>query len=662
MPRNKNLIYRPEIQGLRALAIGLVILAHAKLSGFEGGFVGVDVFFVISGYLITQLLYCEHLSTGHINFVGFLARRLSRLLPALVVMIVFVGLFASFCLSAIEFEEQTSSILFASTWTSNLFFAFTTFDYFSELQKLDLFLHTWSLGVEEQFYLVWPFLLMLFFSKTTQQNPRTSRILMMFFVIFVASLSLSIYWSVKNPIWSFYLMPSRVWQFSLGAVAFFLMEELAKRKENSPPSPFIQRSFCLIGILGILLIISSGIFMSTKLAYPGFWALFPSLGAVLVIMFSRQNLIARLLSQRAFVWVGDRSYSWYLWHWPILIIGFSLGLGDNVLETLVLVLLSLLVSMLSYRYIELPFWKGRWSCFSAPRVIFASITAIVLLTLLIINFSNLQRANHTANNAKLQEVYQARADIPIIYPKGCDSWYQNSAVKPCLIGNPEAEKTVVLLGDSVMGQWFSLLPAIFASPKWRVIVLTKSACPMVEHDIFYSRIGKVYKVCSDWRQEALNTIALIKPDVVFMGSAKSYDYSAEQWRTGTAQVLSFLSQVANQTIVLPGTPSLSFDGPGCLARGIGGGVFSDSKRNCFVNDRAKESVKVAGYLQAETKQYENVSLLDLNELVCPKGICSARNTEGLIVFRDSQHLTDSFVKSLVPDVTNKLRKLGVSYD
>ena len=662
MPRNNNLIYRPEIQGLRALAIGLVILAHAKISGFEGGFVGVDVFFVISGYLITQLLYCGHLATGHINFINFLARRLLRLLPALLVMIVFVELLAALFLSAIEFEEQTGSILFASTWTSNLFFAFTTFDYFSELQNLDLFLHTWSLGVEEQFYVLWPLLLMLVFSKTTQQNPHTSRILMIFSIIFAASLSLSIYWSVKNPIWSFYLMPSRVWQFSLGAMAFFLMEKLAKKKEQSSPSPFVQRSFCLSGILGLLLIISSGVFMSPTLVYPGFWALVPSLGAVLVIMFSRQNLIANLLSQRVFVWLGDRSYSWYLWHWPILIIGSSLGFGDNVLETLALVLLSLLMSMFSYRYIELPFWKGRWSCFSALRVIFASITTIVLLTLLIINFSNLQRAHQAANNAKLQEIYQARADIPIIYPKGCDSWYQSSAVKPCLFGNPEAEKTVVLLGDSVMGQWFSLLPEIFASPMWRVIVLTKSSCPMVEHDIFYSRIGKVYKVCSNWRQEALNTISLIKPDVVFMGSAKSYDFSAEQWRTGTAQVLSFLSQVAGRTIVLPGTPSLTFDGPSCLARGIGGGVFSDSKRNCFVNARAKESMKVAGYLQAETKQYENVSLLDLNELVCPKGICSARNTEGMIVFRDSQHLTDSFVRTLVPDVTNKLGKLGVSYD
>ena len=331
-------------------------------------------------------------------------------------------------------------------------------------------------------------------------------------------------------------------------------------------------------------------------------------------------------------------------------------------ETWGLVLLALLVSMLSYRYIELPFWKGRWSSFSAPRTIFVSTTTITLLALVILNLSNQQRVSHPADKAKLQEIYQARADVPIIYPKGCDSWYQSAVIKPCLFGNPEAKKTVILLGDSVMGQWFSLLPEIFASPKWRVIVLTKSSCPMVEHDFFYSRIGKVYKVCSNWRQEALNTIALIKPDVVFMGSANTYEFSAEQWRSGTAQVLSFLSQVAGQTIVLPGTPALSFDGPGCLARGIGKKILPENKQNCYANDRAEQGIEVAGYLQTETQQYANVSLLDLNELVCPKGVCVAKNTEGLIVFRDSQHLTDSFVRSLVPDVTKKLMKLGVSYD
>ena len=156
-----KLSYRPDIQGLRAVAILLVVLAHAGIPAFSGGFVGVDVFFVLSGYLISGLLIQEYEANGNIRLVAFIGRRLKRLLPALLAMLCIVIVAASALLSAYQVEQQSASIVYAATWTSNIYFAVTTFDYFSTPQSQDLFLHTWSLGVEEQFYIFWPLLLLV---------------------------------------------------------------------------------------------------------------------------------------------------------------------------------------------------------------------------------------------------------------------------------------------------------------------------------------------------------------------------------------------------------------------------------------------------------------------------------------------------------------------
>ena len=156
--------YRIDLQGLRAIAVILVILAHAGSTAFSGGFVGVDVFFVLSGYLITRMLLKEHLDTRRIDFVSFIAKRLKRLLPALGLMIVTTVAVASIVLTNYELRQQTASAIYAAAWISNLFFAFSKIDYFQDLRNSDLFLHTWSLGVEEQFYLLWPLLIFLLLS------------------------------------------------------------------------------------------------------------------------------------------------------------------------------------------------------------------------------------------------------------------------------------------------------------------------------------------------------------------------------------------------------------------------------------------------------------------------------------------------------------------
>jgi len=656
------LSYRPDIQGLRAIAITLVVLAHAEISAISGGFVGVDVFFVLSGYLITGLLVREYASSGSIQLTRFIARRLKRLLPALLVMLMLVVLIAPALLSNYEVREQSASVVYAVTWTSNLFFAISTLDYFADLQTRDLFLHTWSLGVEEQFYVIWPLLILLTLVIMTRKLGRGghhTQLLLVLGLLFVGSLGLSLYWATTQPLWSFYLMPSRIWQFALGAVVFAWFHSRSQGIEGAP-TPELSRSWGFwSGVLGLVLIIGSAMLLHPNLTYPGLWALLPSLGATLVIAAGHQTEVkgaSCVLAHPVLVWIGDRSYSWYLWHWPILMLGFAWGMQNRLVETAILVAISLPLAMLSYRWVEQPFWKGRLSRATPVRIILLSILAMLMVIAGALNYLNPRDENTRSNPISID----ARSDIPIIYAHGCDAWYSNANVHPCLIGEPDANNTVVFLGDSIGAQWFSLLPEIFRAPEWRVIILTKSSCAMVDEDYFYTRIGQIYTVCTEWRNAVLDYLPSLRPGIVFLGSSSTYNFSETQWVDGSARVLARLTAVADQVIVLPGTPSLSFDGPGCLARQARAAHESvPDSPICRESLTNTHNADVARYLEQAVQRFPNAMLLDLNDLVCQGGHCAAQNPDGLVVFRDNQHLTDTFVRAQIPKVVERLKALGL---
>ena len=210
--------YRTDIQGLRALAVLLVFFAHAGWTPFSGGFVGVDVFFVISGYVISQYLLKEYQLTQTLVLLNFYARRLQRLLPALVLMLITVAALSLLVLMPGEVDIQFHSAMNANFWVSNFFFHFSKLNYFGQGATESLFLHTWSLGVEEQFYLVWPIVLLFGLGGLNWQGGREERLPAVMLLILAASLMLSMYWSQTSPSSAFYMMPSRIWQFALGGL------------------------------------------------------------------------------------------------------------------------------------------------------------------------------------------------------------------------------------------------------------------------------------------------------------------------------------------------------------------------------------------------------------------------------------------------------------
>ena len=625
--------FRPNIQGLRAIAVLLVILHHSGILWVAGGFVGVDVFFVLSGFLITGLLLHEYDATGRLSLGAFYLRRLRRLLPVLIVVLGVTAAVVCLLLPEADSRSILASLPYAASWTSNLFFALGEQDYFNELADKDVFLHTWSLGVEEQFYLLWPLLILRLSSIAKLSTLRRH-----LFLLVIMSFLISVIWTHWKPISAFYMMPARIWQFGLGGLICLYVIDL--RSDDHPVSGHKPK---ILLTLGLAFILGSAFFLDDKMLYPGYWALFPSLGAVFVILAGSLERgsegSSTGLAHPVLVWLGDRSYFLYLWHWPIIVLmglsGFAAGSGH--IGTLLVLLLTILLAMFSYRWIELPFWKQ--SLKSLPPKTFLMGSSATVLLMLAVAF-HVQRIPSDNIDQSIDLIVSLRTDVPAIYNMNCDAWYQHSKVEPCVFGPVDAPHTAVLPGYSIGVQWFSAFAQIYISQQWRLVVLTKSACAMVDEDYFYSRIGKVYNVCRQWRDEVLKQIKSYNPSVIIVGSSATYDFSPEQWVEGSKRVLEKLSVSAEHVVLVSGTPVLGFDGPTCIATQLR--VNGELNEGSCISEKSTEKFdKVADFLSTSAKEFPNVQVFNTVDLVCPKGQCRALSPIGVPIFRDSQHLTET---------------------
>lgn len=649
--------YRADVEGLRALAILLVVAVHAGVPWLRGGFVGVDVFFVLSGFLITGLLVQEVSNTGRLRFVEFYVRRLRRLLPALLTVILVIGVLASLLLAPAEQVDQSSAAAMAALWLGNVHFAFAKLSYFAPGSETNLFLHTWSLGVEEQFYLIWPALLVWLLAHDGERG--VARLKIGLIVVSLIGFAACVPLTYKAPQLAFYMMPLRAWQFSAGGLVWlYLKVPGAALPGLLRDRPAILRS---AGWFGLVLILAAGALFSASIPYPGAYALLPTLGAVCVVaagcVVVRPAGVSRLLSWRPLQMIGRVSYSWYLWHWPILLLGHALAGSDAPIYRAGWVLLSLLLAGLSYRYIESPIRNHRQWLVRPRMAIFAALALMLVANSLCLRWNG--HAARQMLSPALQHYAAAHGDAPVIYGMGCDDWYHSDRVHICAFGPENAAHTVVLMGDSHAGQWFPAVAQAFDRPGWRLLVLTKSSCPMVDEPFFYARIGRDYTECSTWRKNALTRVAALRPDVVLLGTADTYGFTKGQWVNGTLKVLSVLSPGSGHVYILRDTPNLPFDGPDCLAEHAGRPAWLGLQHSCSEASANDLSAKIYRWLAQAAGRYANVSTLDMDEEICPHGTCSAEQ-QGKVVFRDSQHMTGSFAASLGPVLAAKLGMASAS--
>lgn len=623
----KSKYFRSDIEGLRAIAILLVIGAHFTLPGLSAGFIGVDIFFVISGYLITSILVRELNNNKKINLPRFYSNRLRRLFPALATMLVVSCIAAYYILPDLQSLVQSKAAATASVWISNIYFTFADADYFAAETTTNAFLHTWSLGVEEQFYLVWPLLLLLCFNLVAENKKYSSLAITL---IFVAACSACACFLLAQtwPIFSFYMMPTRAWQFAAGALTWLLVERYKASSKHTG----------LIGVIGLALLFSSLHFIDAQTVYPSTLALLPTLAtcAWLLAGSNPQSYTHKLLSLAPMQWMGRLSYAWYLWHWPVLILGEHLiPISGSYNNTILAIGISLLLAIFTHHLIENPIRFGRAKQLLPRWQIIIALSAMTLLSTQFLHW-NSNALERIASSPINVQIVKGIGDTPSFYKDGCDEWYSSDELKPCRYGSESASKTAVLLGDSIGAQWFPTLERLYAADDWTIIVLTKSSCPIVDEPFFYKRIGREYTECSNWRSKAIEWLQSKEIDALYIGSVASTPYSDEQWKNGTLRILEKLQNIP-KVFLIESNPTLGFNGPHCLAEHHN---ESSSYCNTQLADQT-EYEHVAGILRKVTETTSNAHWIETASFVCPNKKCSAAR-DGIIVFRDSQHLTASF--------------------
>jgi len=382
--------YRPELDGLRAIAVLFVIFYHAEINlfniiNFNGGFIGVDIFFVISGYLITSIILKELIYKNKFSFVDFYKRRIRRIVPVLLTVIIVSLPFAWFILLPQTFIKFIKSILFTLGLSSNYFFHFTDLAYFQNVGEVSPLLHTWSLSIEEQFYIFFPFF--LFISFKYLKNYVGLILIKTFFI----SLLLAEWASVNHPGINFYSLPTRAWELIAGSIIAYYEVNYAKKLINKKYN-LILTSF------GIFLIFFSLFFFNSDFAHPSFLTLVPVLGVCLVILFSyKNNFFTLILSSNLLVKIGLISYSLYLWHYPIFIFLKFKYMYLSTTTQITGIILSFFLSFLSYIYVE-KFFKNNFNFKKLIYSIFFLYFLILCFSILVLNykekFNDLNKINN----------------------------------------------------------------------------------------------------------------------------------------------------------------------------------------------------------------------------------------------------------------------------
>ncbi|ROQ91782.1 peptidoglycan/LPS O-acetylase OafA/YrhL [Delftia acidovorans] len=638
--------YRPDIEGMRAVAIILVVLSHLSIDGFFAGFIGVDVFFVISGYLITGVLVREYESSAKIELLRFFSNRMRRLLPALMLVILVAGAVVYNIEPETTHLSQSMAAAMAVAWMSNIYFAFSDANYFSSESGDNAFLHTWSLGVEEQFYIVWPLIILAYF-KLHRKYSKVTALVPLFSIIAILSLLACIFISQFNSIFSFYMMPTRAWQFSAGALVWVLFRQ----------GKYSSGFYVVTGWVGAILLMAGLVGIDKNTVYPGWAAIIPTLAACALLVSggilesNRSSVMAwpsRLMATPLMQGIGKISYAWYLWHWPVIIVGaYVAPVKGDFLNTMAALLISLMLAILTHYMLENPVRYGRLARVRHGWQMLAAVSLILIANSQLLRWNaHAQEVLSIEDNSRY---VQAKNDAPMIYGFGCDDWFHSSELKPCVFGEDSAKKTAVIFGDSIGVQWFSTLAAMYDPYQWKIVVLTKSSCPMVDEVFFYQRIGREYTECEEWRKKAIEWLQARKVDNIFLGSTASSDFTEKQWTEGTGRILERLSRSADAIYVIEANPTLGFNGPDCLIKEKREGGYK-----CQSLSENSQYSRVASFLKSVVDKYPKAHWIETASFVCPEGLCQAMRND-TVVFRDAQHLTATFTAKAAMHFSNQMR-------
>ncbi|WP_435745526.1 acyltransferase family protein [Nocardioides sp. SYSU DS0663] len=671
---------RLDIEGLRALAVGLVVLYHAGATVVPGGFVGVDVFFVVSGYLITALLLRESADGGRVSLPRFYARRARRLLPAATLVLLATAAAGWWLLPGSQHRNLAADVAGSATWSVNWVLADRSVDYLAEGDLPSPLQHYWSLAIEEQYYLLWPLLIIGVTLGVRRLGAHRGRELAALELgvlgavaagLAAASLAWSVLLTADDPARSYFVSTTRFWELAVGSV----LAVVGARGVRLP-----RPAATALAAAGLLAVVAAALVFSSATAWPGAAALLPTLGTAAVIAAGWQTVgapataPARLLSLRPLVWLGGLSYAVYLWHWPLLVLSDvrapDLGLPARLLVGGVL---AVALAWVTKHLVEDPvrfhprLGRPRRALALGAGLVACSLAAAAAVWASVPDLDDAPRtagaqalvADPTAERWTLvpdpTRLYDDDGPVsppPALAPDdaplrgGCQVPLGNPDLRTdCQFGDPASSQVVALVGDSKAGQWFPALRSITKREGWRLDVHVKSACAL--------SVTGVVEDC------AAHTAALLEhfreagaPDVVLLSQmSSSYDASTG----GFERAVDELRALGTRIVFLadsPTSPDLaSYD---CVDR-------ADSYRSCGFERTAERLAGAGTPLLEAVAADRDLPLIDLNRWICPPGlaVCPPVVADTL-VYRQGSHVTATYVKTLTPMLHRALVEAGVA--
>ncbi|MEV5384459.1 acyltransferase family protein [Streptomyces sp. NPDC052721] len=676
--RSPKPFVRRDIQALRGLAVTLVVLAHAGVPHVAGGYVGVDVFFVISGFLITKGLLRETERSGSLSLRRFYARRAVRILPlaTLVCLVTMAGcrLFAS----KIRYAEFMHDALASALYFMNVDLATSGTDYLREGTAPSPFQHFWSLSVEEQFYLLWPLLLLVSWRVTRRPWLRALPLSL----LCLLSYCLGVRAAETSPSWAYFGPHTRLWE--LGAGGLLAFSDRALRRV--PRVVFAAGAW-----FGLSAIVASAVLYDDDTPFPGPYALLPVLGAALVIADggrAKPSAVSRLLSLSPAMWVGDVSYGWYLWHWPVLMIGpAALRRPADPQLSVALCLAALLLAWVTLHLVENPLRFGPLRRRPTHAVILGLGLSSVVVSVSLVAASFPPSISTTVRAPMLDEVLtraqdpQARLaellgtsapglprnlspslpDIKrqrsAVYRDNCHVDYTATRSPICVYGDRSSDKVVVLFGDSHAAQWFPATERLSRQYGWKLVSLTKASCKTA--DITIVNHHRPYERCDIWRKNSLERIASLDPILVVVSSseagepAEGVTDTPRSWAAGYERVYRRLVATAGHVAVLLDNPWPKGDAVECASSyPLRLGVCERDQSHA-IKDPARREANRQGARRA------GAAVIDPKPWLCPRSGRCPVVVGDTFVYRDESHMAESYAVALTPVLRQELQELGI---
>ncbi|MEV4614680.1 SGNH hydrolase domain-containing protein [Kitasatospora sp. NPDC049258] len=679
--------FRPDIEGLRAVALLAVLGFHAAVPGLAGGFVGVDVFFVLSGHLITGLLVREA-ATGRIRLAEFFSRRARRLLPSAALVLAAVALAGAWLTAPLRRTDLEHDVLAAALSVANWRFIGQQTDYLAAGRDQSPLLHFWSLAVEEQFYLIWAPLVALLVVLTARRRRALRPLLLGLTAgLGLASFALALHWTAGSVSLAYLGTPSRAWQFAAGALVAVLPAAPVRRLRaaygpSAPLGAAAPRAVReLLGWGGLVAIGWAVLRFDAATPYPGWAALLPTAGTAAVLLAGAgtgTHTAGRLLAARAPRALGRLSYNLYLWHWPVLVLAEArygaLGWPVKVLLTAA----AALPAYAAMRWLERPLRRSRVVAELPRRGLALGLTAVVLpvVLALVVGTGTLRLlgpagpvdlAGLTAGNPDgtslllpggvtggpvVPNPVQARQDFP---PDGACEVPPTAVTSPeCRFGDPAATDRIVLLGDSHAGQWFSPLLGIAAQRHWALEELVKQGCPLAQLPVVNPQLGRAYHECDEWRAGALERLRTgPRPRLIVIASLNRYTADRELLLRGWQQTLEPLRALGAPIVYLEDPPTPGLDVPACLS-----GHPENPAACSFPRARGLWPDPLAEAVAAGT--VPGVRSVSVNPVLCPgAGRDCPAVLDRILLYRDDAHLTNTAAVVLAPRLERLLAEAGV---